>query len=532
MTTTAAPSRPRRARLLPLAARVAPFLLAALATSAPPAATEAQQRRRARAAAPRRAAAPPPPAAVATTPRTREALAADLAAMIGRGTRSGTWGVAVQSLTRGDTIFMHNADTPLQPASTMKLVTGVLALEQFGPEHRFRTEVLRAGAVRDGVLEGDLVMRGGGDPAFAARFATGGPNTPVDLLAAMVKGAGITRVTGDVIGDASAFEDRLVPAGWKETYLHLAYAAPVSALSINENLAWITIAPGRSGGAAAVTFEPATSGVPIVNSVRTVNGAGSSINVIRRPNGGFEVRGSIGARAPARRVQMVIPEPAPYAAGALREALVRAGVQVGGTARVGRTPEGAEPVGALPSPPLSRLLSVMQRESVNHYAELIFRNAARAATGGVGSAEAGEAAVRDFFVQKLDGSSTALVAADGSGLSLLDRISPRLMTRMLAYAHAAPWSSVFHASLPVAGESELLRNRMRFTVAQGNLHAKTGTTDEVIGLAGYTTAENGEILAFTFLYNGTDRWNARVVIDAMGTTLSGFAREPAPELSP
>ena len=108
----------------------------------------------------------------------------------------------------------------------------------------------------------------------------------------------------------------------------------------------------------------------------------------------------------------------------------------------------------------------------------------------------GDAALRDFFVQKLDGSSDAIVAADGSGLSLLDRVSPRLMTRMLAYAHAAPWSSVFHASLPVAGESELLRNRMRFTVSQGNLHAKTGTTNEVIGLSGYVTAENGELLAF------------------------------------
>ena len=76
----------------------------------------------------------------------------------------------------------------------------------------------------------------------------------------------------------------------------------------------------------------------------------------------------------------------------------------------------------------------------------------------------------------------------------------------------------------MAGESELLRTRMRFSAAQGNLHAKTGTTDEVIALAGYTTAENGEILAFVFLYNGTDRWNARDAIDRMGVTLSGFGR--------
>jgi D-alanyl-D-alanine carboxypeptidase/D-alanyl-D-alanine-endopeptidase (penicillin-binding protein 4) len=445
--------------------------------------------------------------------------------MVARGARSGQWGAMVVSLTRGDTLYAHNPDVLLMPASTMKLVTGVLALERLGPDHRFRTAVLRAGEVRDGTLHGDLILRGGGDPALAVRFIPRSPNVAVDLLANLVADAGIRRVTGSVVGDATAFEARLVPAGWKDTYLHLAYAAPVSALSINENLAWITIAPGLIGAPARVTFEPATSGVPIVNSVRTVRGGGVSTSVIKRGNG-FEVRGTIGLRAPARRVQMVIAEPAPYAVGAFREALRRRDVAVEGDVRLGPTPAGAQLVGELPSPPLSRLLSVMQRESVNHYAELIFRNAARGRDGDrVGSAETGDAALREFFTGKLGASANAVVAADGSGLSRLDRITPRAMTQLLAYAHAAPWRDVFHASLPVAGESELLRNRMQFTPAQNNLHAKTGTTDEVIGLAGYTTAENGEVLAFTLLYNGADRWTARAAIDQMGTTMSAFARE-------
>jgi D-alanyl-D-alanine carboxypeptidase/D-alanyl-D-alanine-endopeptidase (penicillin-binding protein 4) len=500
-------------------ARLLALVLLAGAASVPPEVGEAQRRSARR--APARAAAPPAPSA--TEPRTAAALAADLGAMLGRSTRSGTWGAMAVSVTRGDTLFAHNATASLQPASTMKLLTAVLALDRFGPEHRFRTEVLRDAEVRDGVLQGDLYLRGGGDPAFSGRFLSGGPNMPVDVLAGLVAGAGISRVTGSVVGDAGNFEERLVPAGWKTTYLHLGYAAPVSALSINENLAWISIAPGRVGGPATVTFEPSTSGVPIVNSVKTRGGGGSGVSVVRRPAGGFEVRGWIGARAPTRRVQMVIPEPAPYATGALRDALARAGVQVDGGVRLGTTPTEAVLVAALPSPPLSQLLAVMNRESVNHYAELIFRNAARAG-GAVGSAETGDAALRDLFVSKLDESSNSVVAADGSGLSLLDRVTPRAMTRMLAWAHEQPWGDVFHASLPVAGQSELLRTRMRGGAADGNLHAKTGTTDEVIGLAGYTTALNGEVVAFTFIYNGTDRWNARAAIDAMGTTLSAFAR--------
>jgi D-alanyl-D-alanine carboxypeptidase/D-alanyl-D-alanine-endopeptidase (penicillin-binding protein 4) len=116
------------------------------------------------------------------------------------------------------------------------------------------------------------------------------------------------------------------------------------------------------------------------------------------------------------------------------------------------------------------------------------------------------------------------VAADGSGLSVLDRVTPRALVQLMDYAHRAPWAGVFHGSLPVAGESETLRLRMRNTPAQGNLHAKTGTTNEVVSLSGYATAENGEILAFAFLYNGVDRWNARETIDAMGPTLAAFSR--------
>ena len=104
-------------------------------------------------------------------------------------------------------------------------------------------------------------------------------------------------------------------------------------------------------------------------------------------------------------------------------------------------------------------------------------------------------------------------------------MTARAMVHLLAYAHRAPWGSVFHASMPVAGESELMRRRMRSTPAHGNLHAKTGTTNSVAALAGYVTALNGEVLAFTFIYNGNDRANARHTMDRMGPTLANFYRE-------
>ena len=99
------------------------------------------------------------------------------------------------------------------------------------------------------------------------------------------------------------------------------------------------------------------------------------------------------------------------------------------------------------------------------------------------------------------------------------------MVALLSFAHSAPWGPTFHASLPLEGESGTLRHRARHTPARGNLHAKTGTTNTVASLGGYVTAKNGEILAFSFLYNGTDRWNAKRAMDQMGATLAEFVRE-------
>jgi D-alanyl-D-alanine carboxypeptidase/D-alanyl-D-alanine-endopeptidase (penicillin-binding protein 4) len=114
--------------------------------------------------------------------------------------------------------------------------------------------------------------------------------------------------------------------------------------------------------------------------------------------------------------------------------------------------------------------------------------------------------------------------SDGSGLSSLNRVSPRALTELLMYANRAPWSREFHETLPIAGMSETLRSRMIHTPAQGNLHAKTGTTNDVIALGGYVTSRSGELLAFSMFYNGRERWNARETIDAVGATLAGFAR--------
>jgi len=453
-----------------------------------------------------------------TSPRSTGALAADLAGILTAHTRGGRWGVMVVSVTRGDTLFASNADALLKPASIMKMMTTGLALDRFGTDHKFTTHVLRDGAVNGGVLDGNLYLRGGGDPTLSLRFWQG--ESPMDALAKQVASSGIRHVKGAVVADESAFEAERIPRGWKTTYLGSAYAAPVSALSLNENVVWIVARP--ENGRAVVELDPASTALPVTGTVQVTGGSGGRI-VARRTADGIHVSGTIGASSAPRRYSLVVQEPPLYAAGGLAASLQKAGVTVDGGLRAGATPRGADEVASVQSIPLANMVSYMNRESINHFAELMYRNAART-DDTPGSAESAQEALRQFL-GKAGVHPSHIRVADGSGLSEADSLTARSMVHLLALAHRAPWGHVFHASMPVAGESELMRRRMRASPAQGNLHAKTGTTNSVVSLAGYVTALNGEVLAFAFIYNGNDRANARATMDRMGPTLANFSRE-------
>ena len=480
------------------------------------------KRKSARKIAPRRPAAPPRTAW--TSPRGGPALTADISNMLSSRVKGGMFGVMIVSLSRGDTLFAQNAGEMMQPASTMKLFATAVALDRYGPEHTFSTDVLRDGTIGpDGTVQGNLYLRADGDPSMSARFFKD-PNLPMATLARSVAAAGVKRVTGDLVFDATAFDDRKIPEGWKTKYLGSAYAAKVSALSLNENLVWVVVSP--AGTVAQVALEPVTTTIPLRSTVRVTGGRRGRILARRAADGGIDVSGSIGSLSGPLRYSLVVDDPALFTAGALQGALQNVGVTVGGTVRPARTPATATKVASFASPPLSQIVSEMNRESINIVAELLYRDAGRAgAPNGMSSADVALANLRDFMGKKVGADPQAVRVFDGSGLSTLSYLTPRSMIQLLSYAHRGPWSSAFHGSLPVAGESELLRRRMRGTPAEGNLHAKTGTTDTVVGLGGYVTAKDGEIVAFSFIYNGKDRWNAKATMDAMGATLANFVRE-------
>jgi D-alanyl-D-alanine carboxypeptidase/D-alanyl-D-alanine-endopeptidase (penicillin-binding protein 4) len=483
------------------------------------AATVPQKKPAARRPARRTAAPKPAPAPTYLRTDDQTALAQHLSEALNGRTRSGQWGAIVVSLTKGDTLFAQNADGPMVPASTMKMYTSAIALDRFGPNHVFKTPVLRTAQVgTDGTLNGSLYFVGVGDPSLSSRFWKG--DTPMDALARQIVQAGIKRVRGDIIGDPTLFDQQTIPDGWKRSYLGAAYAARVSALSLNENLVWVAVK--ANGNTAEVHLEPATSTIPVKSTVRVVAGSGGRITASRQSDGSILVRGTVGRNSAPRKYSLVVEDPALFTTGALHAALEKAGVTVDGVPRLGNAPDNGVHVAAVASPPLSQIVGEMNRESINVVAELLFR-AASATPEQVGSAASGLLALREFFSEKVKTRADLLAATDGSGLSELDRVTARSMVELLSYAHSSEWSSEFHASLPVEGESGTLRRRTA-APSRGNLHAKTGTTNRVASLGGFVTARNGEVIAFSFIYNGSDRWNAKSAMDTMGATLAEFSR--------
>jgi serine-type D-Ala-D-Ala carboxypeptidase/endopeptidase (penicillin-binding protein 4) len=487
------------------------------------------------AATTRTTAAPAPDAATST-------LRSDLGEIIRRPRWSGDrWSVMVVSLDRGDTLFAHGAHDLLAPASNMKLFTTAAALYYLGPDYRWNTFLMATGPVQDGVLAGDLVVYGTGDPTFSGRFgsATAVWQAFADTLEAM----GVREIRGEIIGDASYFDGPGAGEGWQHSYMNAAYAASAGALSYAENVATLQISPAaQAGWRPEVRLVPGGEGIAIVNQARTVAGGTSRITAARIAyDGPVVVSGQI-ARGSAPLTRAVpVSDPARLAVAVFREMLHRRGIATTGGLRsaltraespvTGRSVfapalDSREPVRVLAvhtSPPIMQVLEIINKRSHNMMAEQVLRTVGRVAVGH-GSVEGGRRALEHMMQAEGHAAPGEIQVHDGSGLSVLNRSSARGLISLLSIMAESPMWDYYWQTLPEAGTSVGLR-RMQQTAAQGNLRAKTGTIDRVSALSGYVRAANGERLAFAIISNNVpSTWMAKRVEDAIGARLAEFRR--------
>jgi serine-type D-Ala-D-Ala carboxypeptidase/endopeptidase (penicillin-binding protein 4) len=444
-----------------------------------------------------------------------QAAAEEIVARVG-----GDWGVMAWSIDANRPLLAINANAPLIPASNNKVLTAVWALDVLGADHRFHTDLLVSGEVDGaGVLRGDVIIRGSGDPGFGYPHTNRDPMTPLRTMAQQLHARGVRVVEGGVVGDPFAFDTILLGPAWPQDTGGGAaqYAPRVSGLPFQRNMLWVQAIPGAGG--VEIQLHPAVDVVPVVSTVRT---GGSRAWAVRHPHQDtIHVRGAVSGRGPFR-YGVGVYDPALLTAGALRLALTEAGIQVRGPARVGPTPQGARAVHRHVSAPLASYMPRLNQDSDNFFAEHVWKAAARGAIGE-GSYTRGGAASALHFMRRARVPAGQVFQFDGSGLSSHNRASANAMVRALVYGHRAPWSDVLHRSMAVAADRSGTLSRMyRGTAAAGNLHAKTGYIRGVRTLSGYVRAANGELIAFSFLFNGANTNGARVVQEELGVLLAEY----------
>jgi len=441
------------------------------------------------------------------------------------------WGILIVDPERGDTLYSRNAGKLFMPASNMKILTSATAFAQLGPDYRYRTVFAARGAVANGTLDGDLLVIGRGDPSVSDHMLHDAM-IPLRAIADSLAARGIRRITGRIVAAGDAFPGEVFGYGWTYDDFEDSYSAPIDELLFNEGFSVLHVRGGdRPGDSVRVGVTPARS-FPRVRVQATTVAAPASGDGRRGRGEGLRARkdstswdvileGQIAAGDTAL-IEVTHHDPDVAYLAAVREALGDKGIAIGDAA-LGDTLGRIDTLATLSSPPLSEILKALLKPSQNQIAEMLFRTVALERTGA-GWTDSARAVVGAQIAKWGAVVPAEAVIRDGSGLSRYDYISPRTVVRILDAMRRSPRFSAYYDALPIAGVDGTIRNRMKGTPAQGNVHAKTGSVALARSLSGYVTTADQHMLIFSFLANN---WTVPVteterVQDAIAVRLAGM----------
>jgi len=451
----------------------------------------------------------------------------------------GFWGIYAVSLDSGRTIFSLNQDKLFTPASNAKLFTTAAVFGLIGPDYRFKTTVETLGSLdKYGRLNSDLVLVGRGDPNLSGRALPYNMHTerkapPIQVLqelADQLVQHGLKYVDGDVVADDSYFVGERYDEGWSQDDLAREWGAPMSALTINDNVIFVNIMPAdRPGERAFLSITPFPEYYKIDNRVMTTPAASGprTVSINREPGSNqLTFWGNIPQDDPGFGESLAIDDPADFSARLFRQLLEERGVTIYGRSRTHHTElastqtfsvtsiasgggDATRPPNLAPlvlasyqSQPVAQDLRVINKVSQNLHAELMLRLLGKE-KGTSGSIESGLEVVRAFLVNagvKAD----QFVFYDGSGLSREDLVTPQALVTLLQYCRRQSWGQAYSDTLPIAAVDGSLADRFRNTAAAGVVHAKTGSLTHVYSLAGYGTTQSGDHIAFSVMTNNNN----------------------------
>ena len=450
------------------------------------------------------------------------------------------WGVKVVSLDTGKTIFEHHADRLMSPASNSKLYAGALALDRLGGDYRIVTPILAtAKPDRSGKLKGDVIVSGRGDPSWKLHGGSTNFFAVFDPFITVLTNAGVRRITGDIVADATFFKGPPSGASWTIDDLENSEGAEICALTLLDNMTELRSLPGtKAGQPSSLTLAHPHTGLTLVNHTTTTTNGGPRHIEARRVFGEttLHVFGELPIGGTNEFTDVPVPRPAQWFAAGLKEALTRQGIRVDGKARSVRWPEASAvstncvSLGEVSSSPLRDLVKAFMKPSQNLETDLIFDHVGELSRTGATSVwktseDLAVAALESFF------RTNNLPVADlhfdeGSGLSRNNLTTANATLGLLKLMASHRGSNDWLNALPIAGVDGTLRTRMKRTPAENNLRAKTGTLRWVNALSGYVTSAAGERFVFSLMLNrmvAAPGRNNREELDAIAVMLARFA---------
>lgn len=416
--------------------------------------------------------------------------------------KDATISVVVTDVATGAVLYSRNPDSPVNPASNIKLVTTAAALSILGPEHRFLTRLFTTkGARRGDTIDGDLYLKGGGDPWLVT----------ADLyeLAGSLHALGIRKVKGGIIIDSTAFDQDELPPAFDQKDEFASYRAMSSASAVNFNTFVVHVRPGSAvGETAKAALDPALPSIPVTSSITTEAGNRNQVTVERELKDGrlsLSFAGTIGVDANVAHYRYPVADPTTNAGDVLAFVLKERGIKVGKrTVKAGALPRDAEALATHASQPLSTLIRGVNKLSNNFMAEQILKTL-DLSDDHPATFEGGLAKVR-AHLESLGIPSEGLRLTNGSGLYDANRITAAQLTGLLvATYNDFRISADFLASLPISGVDGTMRRRLRDSAATRYVRAKTGTLNESSALSGYAGAVGKAPLAFSILIGDITR---------------------------
>ncbi|MDR4989253.1 MAG: D-alanyl-D-alanine carboxypeptidase/D-alanyl-D-alanine-endopeptidase [Bacteroidales bacterium] len=425
------------------------------------------------------------------------------------------WSIHIADITSGEEIFSHNIHKPLLQASVQKILTTSAAMMMLGSDFQYETVLQYDGNIdRSGVLQGNLYIKGSGDPTLGAVQFDDTLN--IDLVFGkwvdVLKDLGVKEISGSIIADERVFDNTMIPPRWLWGHIGNYFGAGASGLSVHENEYTVYFNAGAGIGSPAhiSKTEPYVPAMHFINEVTTgPANSGDQVYIFGAPFAAERwLTGTIPLGARDFAVRGSLPDPPAYLAESFRLFLQQQDISVGGHSATYRTLDTTRmrvsdertTVHTLHSPYLFDIIYRTNINSSNSYAENLLKTLASHSGRERASFDDGIEVLLDHWAG-MGMNNDQLMLYDGSGLSPSNRITTAQMMTALSSSAGHPAFPVLLHSLPLAGYSGSLVNQFRGTVSEGLLRAKSGYLLNVRSYAGYTTMRNGHLAAFVIVAN-------------------------------